>query len=98
MIGPCSCKLNAGTKGHPAYIYKKVGSDFHFIGITHSPITDRTRNIPLAINPDPGSNEKSFVRPYKEAKHKKNFGASHEKWKLSRRDRKMISRLPNKKK
>ena len=29
--------------GHPSYIYEKVGSKYVFIGLTHSPITHKTK-------------------------------------------------------
>ena len=48
-------RLNNSKKvrGHPTYIYKKVGDKYHFIGITHSEITHRTKNIKLDKNPNP---------------------------------------------
>lgn len=37
---------------HPAYIYARVGNDYKFIGITHSNITKRVKNIKLDKNPN----------------------------------------------
>ena len=39
--------------GHPTYVYAKIGDDYKYIGITHSPITKGVRNIKLEVNPDP---------------------------------------------
>lgn len=35
------------VKGHPAYVYAKIGKSFKYIGITHAEITSGIRNIPL---------------------------------------------------
>lgn len=36
-----------GAGGHPVYIYAKVGNRYRFLGITHSPVTQGVKNIPL---------------------------------------------------
>lgn len=81
-----------GGQGHPTYIYKKEGGKFHFIGLTHAKITDRTRNIPLDVNPDPSDLRKTYARPFKESDKAKNFGSKHKGWKLSPRDKKKLKK------
>jgi len=52
------------TRGHPTYIYKRVGNTYHYVGITHSPITRGTKNVKLNVNPNPNDSRDSYIRPF----------------------------------
>ena len=79
--------------GHPAYIYKREGDTYKFIGITHSPITKGVRNIPLDINPNPNDSRKSYARPRSDSDNKKNFSKKLSGWKLDIKDRNKINKI-----
>ena len=81
------------VRGHPTYIYKKVGDKYHFIGITDSPITDNVRNIKLEKNPNPEDDKPSYARPYSSDEETSRFGKKKKGWKLSKKDRKTIDSI-----
>ncbi len=84
---------NKKGRGHPAYIYAKIGDEFKFIGITHAEITDNMKNIPLDANPNPNDPSKSYALPRSEKAHKASFGAKLKGWKLSDRDKEKIKHI-----
>ena len=81
------------TNGHPAYIYKREGDTYKFVGITHSPITHGVKNIPLDKNPNPNDISKSYARPFCDSDNKKNFSRKLSGWKLSSSDRVKINKI-----
>ena len=84
---------NKGAKGHPAYIYQKVGDSYKFIGITHSPITQRVRNIKLDKNPNPYDTQDSYARPKPGIGKISRFGKKKKGWKLSKTDKKKMRKI-----
>ena len=81
------------VRGHPTYIYKKVGNRYHFIGITHSEITHRTKNIKLDKNPNPEDPRDSYLRPFSSEEEVSKFGVKKRGWKLSKTDKKKIKTI-----
>lgn len=81
------------VRGHPTYIYKKVGNKYYFIGITHAKITHRVRNIKLEKNPNPQDTRPSYARPFSAEKKTDNFGKKKKGWKLSCTDRKTMNKI-----
>ena len=79
------------VRGHPTYIYKKVGDRYYFIGITHSEITQRTKNIKLDVNPNPDDPRDSYARPFSSEDNVDSFGSKKKGWKLSKQDKKIIN-------
>ena len=77
---------NKEMKGHPTYIYAKVGEKFHFIGITHAEITRSVKNIKLDKNPNPKDISSSYIRPMTNAAKSKFFGRILKFWKFSNND------------
>ncbi len=75
-------------RGHPSYIYKKIGDEYFFIGITHSPITANMKNIKLDKNPNPSDKEDSYFRPFATKDKTYRFGKKKKGWKLSKKDKK----------
>lgn len=73
-------------KGHPTYIYARVGDEFNFIGITHSPITKRKRNIKLDNNPEPKNSKPAYLRSYTDKHKKDSFSKPLDGWKFSQND------------
>ncbi|MBQ6730859.1 MAG: hypothetical protein IJR08_03015 [Bacilli bacterium] len=49
---------------HPAYVIRKEGNSYDYIGLVHSPVTDNRRNIKLRKNPNPKDNRASYIRPF----------------------------------
>lgn len=84
------------AKGHPAYIFQKVGDEYRFIGITHSPITDRVRNIKLDKNPNPKDQRDSYARPKAKTEKIKRFGKKKKGWKLSKADKRKMREIARK--
>ena len=85
-------------KGHPAYIYEKIGDYYRFIGITHSPITDNIRNIKLDKNPNPNDPKDSYARPTAGIGEIKRFGKKKKGWRLSKEDKKTMKSIVKKSK
>ena len=81
------------VRGHPTYIYKKVGDRYYFIGITHAEITNKIRNIRLIKNPNPFDSRISYVRPFSSEEKVYKFGKKKTGWKLSKEDRKTINEI-----
>lgn len=79
--------------GHPTYVYAKIGDDYKYIGITHSPITKGVRNIKLEVNPDPKDKSSSYVRPKPEKADRSKFGKRLDKWRFSDKDKAKIKTL-----
>jgi hypothetical protein len=76
--------------GHPAYIYKREGDEYKFIGITHAEITQGTKNIPLEVNPDPNDNRTSYIKPKTDKANKSAFRKRLDKWRFSPNDDKTV--------
>lgn len=80
-------------KGHPAYIYAKIGNEFKCIGITHDDITrslngkGKTVNIKLEKNPDPEDKSTAYMHPTPDKVKTKHFGKPLHGWKLSQKDK-----------
>lgn len=87
---------NKESRGHPAYIYQKVGDSYKFIGITHSPITHKVRNIKLDKNPNPNDPEDSYARPRPGVGKIKRFGKKKKGWKLSKSDKEKMREIAKK--
>ena len=66
-------KRRKGGSGHPEYIYRKVGNNYEFIGITHSPITRGVKNIKLDKNPDPSDESDAYIKPTPEKRSTSEF-------------------------
>lgn len=81
--------------GHPSYIYEKVGSKYVFIGLTHSPITHKTKNIKLDKNPNPQDNKDAYFRPKPKEAPAKRFKKKESGWKLSQSDKKKADKIVN---
>lgn len=80
-------------KGHPAYIYAKIGNEFKCIGITHDDINrsldgkGKTVNIRLEKNPDPKDTSPAYMHPIPDKVKTKHFGKPLQGWKLSQKDK-----------
>ena len=80
--------------GHPSYIYEKVGNRYKYLGVTHSKITQGTKNIELDQNPNPKDDQKAYVRPApKQDKVKKFKNSPLKNWKMGESDKKKIKPL-----
>lgn len=90
-------KRNKDSKGHPNYIYRKVGNNYEYIGTTHSPITRGIKNIKLDKNPDPRDKKPAYFKPNPERASKKDFKSHVEKdMILSESDRKKADEIKKK--
>lgn len=82
------------AKGHPTYIYAKVGDKYEYIGLTHSPITRGMKNIPLDVNPNPNESEQAYIKPNVESEKVKFFEKKPKSsWKFSRKDKKKVRKI-----
>ncbi|MDR1092922.1 MAG: hypothetical protein LBL66_02100 [Clostridiales bacterium] len=75
------------NKGHPTYIYAKVGNELKYVGITHAEITDGTKNIKLDKNPNPDDNKPSYIRPAPDKADISKFGRRLPTWKFAETDK-----------
>jgi len=78
---------------HPAYIYRKVGNNFEFIGITHSPITENTRNIKLTKNPNPEDKRPAYIRPTPSSDNENNFKSVKKGWRFGKKDKELVKSI-----
>ena len=86
------------VSGHPAYIYKKVGRRYEFIGITHAEITQGVKNIRLDQSPNPKDTQTSYIRPKSEQLKENKFSKQPYKgWKFTANDKKKVDAVKNKK-
>lgn len=83
-------RKNKDTR-HPAYIYAKVGNDYKFIGLTHSPITDNVKNIKLEKNPNPADKRIAYFRPKSERAKVNKFKKKENGWSFSKKDKEKIN-------
>ncbi len=81
------------VSGHPAYICQKIGKEYKYIGITHSPITRNVKNIPLSKSPNPNDKKTTYVKPQVEKLKTNKFRDIEKGWAFSEKDKKIISRL-----
>ena len=81
---------------HPAYIYEKIGDEFRFIGITHSPITKETENIKLEKNPNPKDRSTAYVRPFPNKAKVSSFGKKIKGWFFGEKDKEKIEQIKKK--
>ena len=86
------------VSGHPAYIYKKVGRRYEFIGITHAEVTQGVKNIRLDQSPNPKDTQTSYIRPKSEQLKENKFSKQPYKgWKFTANDKKKVDAVKNKK-
>lgn len=78
---------------HPAYIYAKIGNEYKYIGLTHSPITDNVKNIKLDKNPNPKDDRTAYIRPKSEQAKTNKFKKKEQGWKLINSDKEKINRF-----
>lgn len=86
----------AKTLGHPTYIYAQEGKKLKYIGITHSAVTENTKNIELEQNPEPGNNTKAYIRPKPAEAHKASFGKKLKGWTFSKKDKEKVEAVKKK--
>ena len=82
------------SHGHPAYVIRKDGKDYDYIGLTHSPVTDNKRNLRLRKNPNPNDKRVSYIRPFFRKDPIKRFAKKKIRgWKFTKRDKKKIRKV-----
>ena len=84
---------NKEVQGHPTYIYAKVGKEFKYLGLTHSNITDKVKNIKLEKNPNPKDNRTSYIRPKAGKANRSEFGVMLNNWHFSEQDKKKVIKI-----
>ena len=75
---------------------KKINDDYIFVGITHSDVTNNTKNIQLSKNPDPTDNKPAYYIPEASSDKVSSFGKKYSNWKMPEKDKKEIRKLKNK--
>ncbi len=95
-------RIQGEGKGHPAYIYEKIGDEYKYIGLTTSEKIKFKNGveiitIKLINNPNPNSKEISYVMPYSEQRPTTHFGRKFKNWKFSFKDNETIENIKNKK-
>ena len=89
-------KKNRDSNGHPNYIFRKVGNNFEYIDMTHSPITRGIKNIKLDENPDPKDKKPSYLKPAPERASKKDFKNHTENMRFAKSDLKKVEEIKKK--
>lgn len=88
-------------RGHPRYIYEKIGNDYKFIGITHEEKTKGNGgelNIKLDQNPNPNDKRIAYIQPYSEKANRKKFSEKTETWKFAESDKPKVEKVKRAKK
>ena len=84
---------------NPAYVIRKRGKNYDYIGLTHSSVTDSKRNIRLSKNPNPKDNRPSYIRPFFRSGPIRKFSKKRIRgWKFAKRDKNKIKRVSRTKK
>lgn len=87
-------KVNAG---HPIYVFDKKDNKYHYIGITHSPITQGVRNIELERNPNPRDTRKAYIRSQTDSTSEK-LQTRFPNWEFSKKDKQTVKGIIKKNK
>ena len=87
---------NKEVKGHPTYVYARIGKEYKFLGLTHSSITNNVKNIKLEKNPNPKDTRTAYVRPNAGKAIRSEFGSSLSSWKFSEQDKKRVDKIIDK--
>ena len=85
-------------KGHPAYIYQRIGDKYKYIGLTSNDEVkfksgEVVKTIKLVNNPEPGNKENSYIMPYYEERSINDFGKRYNNWKFSNKDKKLVNKI-----
>ena len=75
---------------------KKINDDYIFVGVTHSDVTNNTKNIQLSKNPDSTDNKPAYYIPEASSDKVSSFGKKYSNWKMPEKDKKEIRKLKNK--
>ena len=78
--------------GHPTYIYAKIGNEYKYIGLTHSPVTNNVRNIKLEKNPNPKDKSTAYFKPKAEKGKVNRFSKKQIGWAFSKRDKQKVDK------
>ena len=82
------------VSGHPAYIFKKVGRKYEYVGITHAEITDGTKNIKLEKNPNPKDQKDAYLRPKSEKQKENKFSKKpYQGWSFKKKDKFKVEKI-----
>ena len=79
--------------GHPAYIYRKEGDKYIYIGLTHSPISQGVKNVKLNVNPNPDDSKDQYAKPKPDKDKKSTFGKREKGWKFDFSDEEIIEKI-----
>lgn len=79
-------RYNKANK-HPAYIFARIGHDFKYLGITHSPITEGMENIELSVNPNKKDKHKAYIRKVPGQQRSNRFGPKEKEMQLANKDK-----------
>lgn len=96
-------RIRGYGKGHPAFIYERVGDEYKYIGLTTSEKIKFKNGVEIITirlinNPDPNSNDISYVMPYSEQRPTTHFGRKFVNWKISSKDNETIENIKKQKK
>lgn len=74
------------SKGHPTYVYGESGTEYKYLGITHSAKSGHKKNYELLKNPNPKDPRKAYVRKQAQKDKKSFFGRLLKGWRFSEKD------------
>lgn len=90
-------RRGGGGEGHPTHIYRKVGSTYEFIGITHSDVTRGVKNIKLDKNPNPRDKQTAYLKSMPERASTREFHKQVENnWKFAKSDLSKVEQIKGK--
>ena len=96
-------RIRGYGKGHPAFIYEKVGDEYKYIGLTTSEKIKFKNGVEIITirlinNPDPNSKDITYAMPYYEQRPTTHFGKKLQNWKFSSKDKETIEDIKKQKK
>lgn len=84
------------AQGHPQYVFGETKSGkYKSLGLTKHP-NDAHGNFPLSVNPNPKSDEQSFVQKRVHTGKKAYYAEPLENWKFAREDMPIIRHITKK--
>lgn len=77
------------SKGHPNYVFGRVGDKYKSFGLTHKP-KENHPYVPLTKNPNPNDKTNSYLQKQVLTTHKRFFEEKEKDWSFSSEDRAVV--------
>lgn len=77
------------AENHPHYVFGEVNGKYKSLGLTRNPV-DGIRHVKLSKNPNPNSNEQSYLQLRVHTAKKDYYGKPLEDWNFAKEDMRVV--------